>query len=118
MAKDHGDELESPGSPPAEGRAVASDVAQEAAQSVQPAGPGSSEPVIVLYESSERDSKTRLQIVQSGFGGTSAWMAIIDAWCDTSATFAWLPARILAALCSAVRVPALAPALRPAAVRA
>jgi hypothetical protein len=79
----------------------------------------------VVYESSERDSKTRLQIVQSGFGRTTAWTAIVDAWRDTSASFALLSAHVLipfgraalAALRSRIRVPALAPALRPAPAR-
>jgi hypothetical protein len=79
----------------------------------------------VVYESSEHDSKTRLQIVQSGFGSTAAWTAIVDAWRDTSASFVLLPVRTfvplgrsaLAALRAALRAPALAPALRPAPVR-
>src|SRR5689334_3116004 len=83
------------------------------------------EPVIVIYESSERDSKTRLQIVQSGFGGAAAWTALVDAWRDTSASFALLAARVfatlgrpaVAALRSSVRGPALSlplsSALRP-----
>jgi hypothetical protein len=85
-------------------------------------------PVIVVYESSERDSKTRLQIVQSGFGSLAAWTAIVDAWRGTSASVALHPARLLipllplgrsalAALRAGLRVPALAPALRPAPAR-
>src|SRR5438093_52319 len=91
----------------------------------QAAGAEEHEPVIVVYESSERDSKTRLQIVQSGFGSTAAWTAVVDAWRDTSASFALVSAHIfiplgraaLAALRAALRVPALSPALRPALVR-
>ena len=89
------------------------------------AGAEALEPVIVVYESSERDSKTRLQIVQSGFGRAAAWSAIVAAWGDTQASFAHLAARAiaplgrsaLAALWSAVRAPALSPALRPAPAR-
>ena len=88
-------------------------------------GAAEAEPVIVVYESRERDWWTRLQIVQSGFGSTAAWAAVVDAWRDTSASFALLPARVLvplgrsalAALRSAVRAPALSPALRPALAR-
>ncbi len=98
---------------------------QPAAEEPEHAGAEAPEPVIVLYESSERDSKTRLQIVQSGFGNSVAWTAIVDAWRDTSASFVLLTAHVLvplgrsalAALRSGIRLPALSPALRPSAVR-
>jgi hypothetical protein len=97
----------------------------KAGEVARTAGADAAELVIVVYESSERDSKTRLQIVQRGFGGVAAWTAIVDAWRDTSASFALLAAHVLvplgraalAALRSGVRVPALAPALRPAPAR-
>src|SRR5687767_3389097 len=66
-----------------------------AAEPEHAAGAEEPGPVIVVYESSERDSKTRLQIVQSGFGSTAAWTAIVDAWRDTSASFALLYGRAL-----------------------
>ena len=96
-----------------------------AAEPEPAAGARTPEPVIVVYESSERDWKTRLQIVQSGSGSTAAWTAVVDAWRDTSASFALRSARVLvplgrsalAALRSGIRVPALSPALRPAPVR-
>ncbi|MGH2351839.1 MAG: hypothetical protein ACRDJN_09535 [Chloroflexota bacterium] len=124
MARHLGDELNPSETSPADHRPSESGVAPATATSgtaQQSVGADAPEPVIVIYQSSERDSKTRLQIVQSGFGGTAAWTAIVDTWRDTSATFALLPARVLrvvAALHSAIRVPVLAPALRPAAVRA
>jgi hypothetical protein len=92
--------------------------ADAAAAAGQAAGSEAPEPVIVVYESSEPDSKARLQIVQGGFGGTAAWTAIVDAWRDVSAAFALLPSRFLATLRSAIRIVAPAPALRPAAARA
>lgn len=114
------DHVASTGGPPGLGR-----VRPAAAEPAQAAGADEPGPVIVVYESSERDSTTRLQIVQSGFGSTAAWTAVVDAWRDTSASFALLAARVLvplgraalAALRSGIRVPALSPALRPALAR-
>jgi hypothetical protein len=82
----------------------------------------------VVYASSageERSGKTRLQIVQSGFGGSAAWTAVVDAWRDASDALALLPGpalarlgrAVLASLRGAVRAPALSPALRPAPAR-
>ena len=107
---------------PAAGAAAAEPERAAGAEAPEPVAP---EPLIVVYESSERDWKTRLQIVQSGFGSTAAWTAVVDAWRDTSASFGLLAARVLAplgrsalaALGSARHAPALSPALRPAPAR-
>jgi hypothetical protein len=79
----------------------------------------------VVYASTEGDSKTRLQIVQSGFGSTTAWSAVLDAWRDASASLALLPVRALAGLGRAAlaalrgpeRAPACSLALCPAVAR-
>ena len=103
---------------PTEARVAAAEPASEADEEA-------TQPVIVVYESRERDSKTCLQIVQSGFGSTAAWTALVDAWRGTSASFALRCARVvvplgrsvLAALRCAAPRPAPSPALRPVLAR-